>query len=300
MKVLIVGFGTQGQKRKKLLGKFFFASVDPKNKKADYKNIRDAPLDKFKSVFICVPDQSKYKIIKYFLSKKKHILVEKPLIFKSNKKIKELEKFARKLNLVLYTAYNHRFEPHFINIKRIISSGVIGTIFYCYLFYGNGTARLVRNSPWRDKGHGVLYDLGSHLIDTINFWFKKKIKFTKSKSFKHENRSPDHSIINASSGKLKINLEMSLCMWKNTLRCDIIGTKGSLHLNSLCKWGPSVLKLRKRVFPSGKPIEKKFIIKKKDPTWKLEHNYFFKLIKSKKISNLSNDIYINNIFKVIR
>ena len=89
-------------------------------------------------------------------------------------------------------------------------------------------------------------------------------------------------------------------MWKNTLRCDIIGTKGSLHLNSLCKWGPSVLKLRKRVFPSGKPIEKKFIIKKKDPTWKLEHNYFFKLIKSKKISNLSNDIYINNIFKVIR
>ena len=39
--------------------------------------------------------------------------------------------------------------------------------------------------------------------------------------------------------------------------------KGSLHLNSLCKWGPSVLKLRKRVFPSGKPIEKKFIIKKK-------------------------------------
>ena len=70
MKVLIVGFGTQGQKRKKLLGKFFFASVDPKNKKADYKNIRDAPLDKFKSVFICVPDQSKYKIIKYFYPKK--------------------------------------------------------------------------------------------------------------------------------------------------------------------------------------------------------------------------------------
>ena len=87
-------------------------------------------------------------------------------------------------------------------------------------------------------------------------------------------------------------------MWKNTLRCDIIGTKGSIHLNSLCKWGPSVLKLRKRIIPSGKPIEKKFIIKKS--TWKLEHNYFFKLIKSKKISNLSNDIYINNIFKVIR
>ena len=92
---------------------------------------------------------------------------------------------------MLYTAYNHRFEPHFINIKRIISSGAIGTIFYCYLFYGNGTARLVRNSPWRDKGHGVLYDLGSHLIDTINFWFKK-IKFTKAN---HLNMKIDHLII---------------------------------------------------------------------------------------------------------
>ena len=86
MKVLIVGFGTQGQKRKKLLGKFFFASVDPKNKKADYKNIRDAPLDKFKSVFICVPDQSKIQNNKIFFIQKKTYFSRKPLIFKSNKK----------------------------------------------------------------------------------------------------------------------------------------------------------------------------------------------------------------------
>ena len=38
MKILIVGLGIQGNKRKKLLNKnFFFATVDNKNKKADYK-----------------------------------------------------------------------------------------------------------------------------------------------------------------------------------------------------------------------------------------------------------------------
>ena len=37
------------------------------------------------------------------------------------------------------------------------------------MFCGNGTARLVRNSLWRDKGNGVLGDLGSHLIDTTKF-----------------------------------------------------------------------------------------------------------------------------------
>ena len=34
------------------------------------------------------------------------------------------------------------------------------------MFYGNGTARLVRDSAWRDQGAGVLPDLGSHLLDT--------------------------------------------------------------------------------------------------------------------------------------
>ena len=39
------------------------------------------------------------------------------------------------------------------------------------MFYGNGTARLVRNSYWRDQGNGVLSDLGSHLVDTSKFFF---------------------------------------------------------------------------------------------------------------------------------
>ena len=52
-----------------------------------------------------------------------------------------------------------------------MGSGVLGKVYHCRMFYGNGTARLVRDSAWRDKGAGVLPDLGSHLLDTINFWF---------------------------------------------------------------------------------------------------------------------------------
>ena len=46
-----------------------------------------------------------------------------------------------------------------------------GRIYRCRMFYGNGTARLVRDSAWRDQGAGVLPDLGSHLLDTARFWF---------------------------------------------------------------------------------------------------------------------------------
>ncbi len=298
MKILIVGLGIQGKKRKKLIKKnFFFASVDIKNKKADFNNIEDVPLNKYDTVFICTPDNVKLKIINYCLKYKKNILVEKPLIAKSNKILKQLQVRANNAKVILYTAYNHRFEPHFINIKKIIKSKVLGKIYYCYLFYGNGTAKEIKKNQWRDEGLGVVADLGPHLIDTINFWFNKKIKFKPVIYNKFENNSPDHAILQSKQKNFFLNLEMSVCMWKNTLRCDIIGSKGSLHLNSLCKWGPSILKLRKRTLPSGLPNEKKFIIKSKDPTWKLEHDYFYNLVKSKKKNNLKNDILINKTLK---
>ena len=145
MKILIVGFGVQGQKRKKLLNKnYFFASVDNKNKNADFKSIEDVPLDKYTSVFVCTPDSTKLKILNYCIKHKKHALIEKPLVANLENKIKILEKKANQFNLVFYSAYNHRFEPHFMNIKKLVDSGVLGKIYYCNFFYGNGTAKLVK------------------------------------------------------------------------------------------------------------------------------------------------------------
>ena len=143
----------------------------------------------------------------------------------------------------------------------------MGKIYYCHIFYGNGTAKLVKKNKWRDIGLGVVQDLGTHLIDTIKFWFDRDIKFKLIANNKFENKAPDHAVLLSKKKKFFIKLEMSMCMWKNTLRCDIIGSKGSLHLNSLCKWGPSTLYIHKRKLPSGYPTEKKLVIKGKDPTW---------------------------------
>ena len=91
MKILIVGLGVQGQKRKKLLDKkHVFATVDTKNKHADFKNIKDAPLKKYDSVFICTPDSEKIKILNYCIKYKKNALIEKPLVLNSEAKIKKL------------------------------------------------------------------------------------------------------------------------------------------------------------------------------------------------------------------
>ena len=300
MKIIIVGLGTQGKKRKKILKKnSYFASVDTKNKDADFKKIEDVPLGKYNTVFICTPDYEKIKIINFCIKHKKNILVEKPLVAKSEKKFKQLEHKANKSNIIMYSAYNHRFEPHFINIKKIIKSKILGKIYHCHLFYGNGTARLVKKHKWRDKGLGVIQDLGPHLMDTIKFWFDKNLKFKSLIKNKFENKSPDHAILFSKKKNFSVNLEMSICMWRNTLRCDIVGSKGSIHLDSLCKWGPSTLRILKRKLPSGLPKEKKIVIKMKDPTWELEHKYFFNLLRVKKKNSLSKDLWINKNLKNI-
>ena len=84
-----------------------------------------------------------------------------------------------------------------------------------------------------------------------------------------------------------------LYFWKNSFYLDIVGSKGSLHINSLCKWSKSKLIIRKRKLPSGKPKEKIINYKKGDPTWKLENKYFINKVKSKSKTSLKKDILIN-------
>ena len=84
MKILIVGYGVQGKKRKKnLKKKNYYKIYDPYIKSSETKTKYDLDLKKFDAAYICTPDSKKFEIIKYLLEKKKHVLVEKPLSVKS-------------------------------------------------------------------------------------------------------------------------------------------------------------------------------------------------------------------------
>ena len=61
----------------------------------------------------------------------------------------------------------------------------------------------------------------------------------------------------------------------------LIGNKGSIEIDNLCKWGPSIFKFQKRVLPSGKPLTSSKQLDLADPTWDEELKYFNSLIKTK-------------------
>lgn len=298
MRVIVVGLGVQGYKRRKFAGADFVASVDPVNPEADYKSVYDVPLSAYDAVLACIPDEPKVELLSYFLSNGKSVLVEKPLWAPKDEDIVELERIARAKGVVCYTAYNHRFEPHYVRMKELIQSGELGQVYSCRMFYGNGTARLVRESAWRDQGAGVLPDLGSHLLDTCRFWFGDMAdSFNLLAANRFENQAPDHVIIGTEAFKPRLELEMTLLMWRNHFTCDILAEKGTAHIESLCKWGPSTFTKRTRILPSGRPPEQAVTLVQDDPTWAVEYAHFKSLVEGGATTDLSNDLWLQKTLR---
>jgi scyllo-inositol 2-dehydrogenase (NADP+) len=291
MRVIIAGMGVQGRKRKEICGPEFVGFVDPYAPDVTYKDIREVPLDSYDAVLACIPDDPKVEMLRYCLSHGKHVLVEKPLVATAAD-FAQLTALAQANNAVCYTAYNHRFEPHFARMAELIRSGALGKIYSCRMFYGNGTAQLVRESAWRDQGAGVLPDLGSHLLDTCHFWFGDAVQggaWNIVSANRFENRSPDHVVAQMAAPDFRIELEMTLLMWRNHFTCDILAEKGTAHIESLCKWGPSTFTHRTRILPSGRPTEVQHVLTQPDPTWALEYAHFKRLIAAKHRTDLAWD-----------
>jgi predicted dehydrogenase len=312
MRCVIVGVGVQGRKRRAVAGADVVATVDPVAPDAKYRALEEVPLDAYEAALVCTPDHSKHAALAYLLYHGKHVLVEKPLLADDAASLHELANMASRSNVACYTAYNHRFEPHVRRLKEVLDAGTLGNVYLARFFYGNGTARDVQRSPWRDQGAGVLTDLGSHLLDLTLFLFgTRRGPFVPWGAYRFENRAYDHCAFGVSpltlpsppgdggEGRVRgpaLEYQVSLISWRNTFSIDVVGEKGSAHVHGLCKWGPSTLTVRKRVLPSGRPEEDVKTITGPDPTWELEYAHFKQLCRTGG-TNLANDVRINTVLQ---
>ena len=65
MKSIIIGLGVQGKKRLKAIKikNEIFATVDPVNNNADYRYLKDVPINRYDTAIISVHNQAKLSII---------------------------------------------------------------------------------------------------------------------------------------------------------------------------------------------------------------------------------------------
>jgi predicted dehydrogenase len=293
VRYLLVGLGNIGRKRQALLGERCVATADPFNPAAQYAAAEDCPLDDYDAVAIATPNESKLDLLDFCLARGKHVLVEKPLLFTDPAVAQRLSDAARSNRMVWYTAYNHRFETLIASARQHLRSGRIGDLYHARLFYGNGTVGNVVGT-WRDQGLGVLEDLGSHLLDLAADLFGYGGQHFLTWSLEHhEAASFDHCIL--ASDDRRVVLEVSYLAWKNTFSIDAFGSRGSLHVSGLQKWGPSQLILRERVFPSGVPNETyEDAPGGVDPTWERDLEHFERLCSDPESrSSVDNDVWIS-------
>jgi len=289
MRYIIIGYGNIGRKRQTALHEKCVATVDPISEDADYKDYKDVPTDTYDAVILSVPNAAKISILEYLLHNKKHVLVEKPLLFPDEAVAQHLYSKARSNGVIWYTAYNHRFEPNVLKIKELLENGAIGKPYFASFTYGNGTVKNLIGT-WRDSGFGVFEDLGCHVMDLAQYLLPdQKREYKLICAGKFEAKSPDYCSFSTEDGS--IQFLCSTLLWKNTFRIEIFGSKGSLHLDGLNKWGGSRLTLRERVLPSGIPTEKNFESSGEDVSWARDIAHF-EQIASLEESSYKNDLHI--------
>ncbi|MBO4979135.1 MAG: Gfo/Idh/MocA family oxidoreductase [Clostridia bacterium] len=119
---------------------------------------------------ICTPNIYHYDTLKKAMLAGKHIYCEKPLCV-SEAQADEIAALAEKSNKINKIVFNNRYLPAILRAKELINEGRIGRILsFDAAYLHSGAASASKAAGWKqnkDIGGGVLYDLGSHVIDMI-------------------------------------------------------------------------------------------------------------------------------------
>ncbi len=122
-------------------------------------------------VVIATPNETHYPVAKQALEAGKHVVVDKPFVISSSQ-ANELIALAHTHNVLLSVYQNRRWDNDFLTLRHLLETGVLGTISTYEAHYDR--YRPIVRDRWRERaepGSGVLYDLGSHLIDQALYLF---------------------------------------------------------------------------------------------------------------------------------
>ena len=117
-------------------------------------------------VIVNTPNYTHYEYAKKSLEAGKHVIVEKPFTI-NVKEAQELIALAKKQNKIISVYQNRRYDSDYKTVKKVLDKKLLGDLVEAEIHFDRFREEL---SPKKHKetpgpGAGVLYDLGSHIID---------------------------------------------------------------------------------------------------------------------------------------
>lgn len=123
-------------------------------------------------VVVCSTPATHYKYARKALLSHKHVVVEKPFV-PTEREARDLADLAREMGLCLSVYQNRRWDLDFLTLQSLLAEKRLGDIVEFETHYDRFQPEVAKKDWKMDvvPGNGILYDLGSHLIDQVYVLF---------------------------------------------------------------------------------------------------------------------------------
>lgn len=180
-------------------------------------------------VSIASPNETHFAYARACLLAGKHVLVEKPFTA-TVAEAETLIALAKEQGRHLFVFQNRRFDSDFLTLKKLLDAGELGDL----LRY---EAHFLRYKPvlnvkkWKEipaPSNGILYDLGSHLVDQcIALFGAPRAVWGETYTQREGSAIDDAFDLQLDYGRLKVGLFSSLLVREPAPRYILRGTKAS-------------------------------------------------------------------------
>ncbi len=179
-------------------------------------------------VVIGAPNSTHFPVAKEALMAGKHVVVDKPFT-NTSREAGELVELAGEKGLLLSVFQNRRWDNDFLTIKSCLKSGLLGEVLSYEAHYDRFRPEV--KPRWRDRdlpGSGMLFDLGSHLIDqAIHLFGLPETIYADLQKQRPGSETIDYFHLLLGFGKFRVILHSGSIIKKPGPRFLIHGTKGS-------------------------------------------------------------------------
>jgi scyllo-inositol 2-dehydrogenase (NADP+) len=128
--------------------------------------------DAIELIVVNTPNDTHTDFVTRALEAGKHVIVEKPFTVTAAE-ADQLIALAKKKNKILTVFQNRRWDGGFLTVKKILGNNLIGKMVELEVHYDR-FRNYIQPATWKEetgRGTGILYNLGSHMLDQIILLF---------------------------------------------------------------------------------------------------------------------------------